>query len=212
MTTPTGKMNAVPWLAALFTVAGCAANGGPPESGFLSDYSGLVKEQGEKGVWTYNSPNVTYAEYQSVMIDPFVLGFSPHKVLATAKQLNDLATHMHDSVAKIVAERYPVVDKPSKGTLRLRIALTNLEPSTGPGSAEWSSGYLSNVGVELGSASFEGETVDSVTGERVHAFIAVNLIASDTGDDGRWGQAVGAMNEFARRFREALDEAHTGSR
>ena len=111
-------------------------------------------------------------------------------------------------MAKIVAERYPVVDKPGKGTLRLRIALTNLEPSTGPDSAEASSGYLANV--ELGGASFEGETVDSLTGERVHAFIAVGRLASS--GTVRWGQAIGVMNDFARAFRQALDEAHSGQR
>jgi hypothetical protein len=139
------------------------------------------------------------------------VGFGPHNVnvLVSVEELNKLARYMHDQVATIVAERYPVVDKPGKGVLRLRIALTSLEPSTGPDSAQASSGFLAHAGVSLGGASFEGEAVDSLSGERVHAFIAANRLGSSPGTgDERWGQAVGVMDSFAREFRQALDEAH----
>lgn len=196
--------------AVVLPFAGCATTS-LPESGFLSDYSGLVREEGEKGVWVYRNPKTTYADYERVIIDPFLVGFGPHKraMLVNAKELHELAKYMHDSAAKIVAEHYPVVQKPGKGTLRLRIALTRLEPSEGPGSAQAASGYLQNFGVALGEASFEGETLDSLSGERIHAFVAVNQRGSGSFAGGdRWGQAKAAMDEFGRRFREALDRAH----
>ena len=100
-----------------------------------------------------------------------------------------------------------MVDVPGKGTLRLRVALTNLVPSTGPGSGQASSGYL--AGISLGGVSFEGETQDSVTGERIHAYVAVGQSRTPTrATSSRLSQAVAVMDELGRRFREELDKAH----
>lgn len=188
--------------------SGCAMTS-PPRSGFLGDYSGLVKQAGEQGVWVYHNPDTTYAEYQHVIIEPFQVGFGPQKdaLFVNAKELHELAKYMHDSVVKIVSEHYPVVEESGKGTLRLRVALTRIEPSSGADSASAASGYMR--GVALGGASFEGETCDSVTGERIHAFVASNQIRSETAADrGRWGQAKAVMDDFGRRFREELDKCH----
>jgi len=207
------KITVLKWIilgvGSVMLVTGCNALG-PPKSGFLGDYSGFVKDERHMGVWIYHSPTATYGDYDRVMIDPFVLGFSHGKqgVLATAQELDKLAATMHDYVAKIVAERYPVVDKPGNRTLRLRIALTDIRPSTGPDSAEAASGVLSHVGVQLGGSSFEGEAVDSMTGKRVHAFIVVDRLASSV-PGGRWSQAIGVLEDFARAFRQALDDAHS---
>jgi len=201
---------AVPAIAVLFSVTGCATTS-PPESGFLTDYSGLVKDEGERGVWVYRNPKTTYAEYQRVMIDPFVVGFGPHKanVLFSAKELDKLGRYMRDAVAKIVAEHFPVVEEPGKGTLRLRVALTHLVPSSGPKSWQASGGLPAGLNVALGGVSFEGETLDSVTGEQIHAFVAVDQSRTPTTEtSSQWSQAIAVMDEFGRRFREELDKAH----
>jgi hypothetical protein len=188
---------------------GCASTT-PPRSGFLKNYGGLVKEAGDEGVWLYRNPKVTYASYDKVMIDPIVAGLDPDRgrVLIDPKALHDLTTYMHDSVKKTVSERYSVVESPGKGVLRLRVALTHLEPSSGAASAQATSGYLSGIG--FGSASFEGETRDSMSGERIHAFIAVNQrgIPDDQAGSDQWSQAIAAMDDFGRRFRDELDRAH----
>ena len=189
----------------MLSLAGCATNS-PPESGFLTDYSGLVRDEGERRVWVYHNPKTTYAEYQRVILDPFVVGFGPNKsaTLVHSKEISKLADYMRESVAKTVAEHYPVVEKPGKGTLRLRLALTHLEPSTGADSSQAGSGWMR--GIEMGGASFEGETCDSVTGERIHAFIATDQTGSAS--TGRWSQAIAVMDNFGKRFREELDKAH----
>ncbi len=195
-------------IAAVFSLAGCVATS-PPESGFLTDYSGLAREAGQRGVWVYRNPKTTYAEYQRVIIDPFVVGIGPHKAnaLVSVEDLAKLGRYMHDQVAKIVAEHYPVVETPGKGTLRLRVALTHLAPSSGPDSAGASSGFLQ--GLALGGVSFEGETLDSLTGERIHAFVAVDQSrTSNSSASSRWSQASAAMDDFGRCFRVELDKAH----
>jgi hypothetical protein len=201
-------MAAVASIACL--AAGCATTS-PPKSGFLGDYSGLVKQPGEHGVWVYRNPDATYAQYERVIIEPFLMGFGPQKValLVNAKELHELAGYMHDSVVRTVTEHYPITEEPGKGTLRLRVALTRIKPSSGADSPQAASGYLQQSGVALGGASFEGETLDSVTGERIHAFVASDQTQPETAADrGRWGQAKAVMDDFGRRFREELDKAH----
>lgn len=122
--------NTVLAAASMLFLAGCATTS-PPESGFLTDYSGLAREAGQPSIWVRRNPETTYAEYQRVIIDPFVVGFGPHKtnVLFSAKELDKLAGRMHEAVAKIVTEHYPVVEAP--GAWFSRHGEDDCRPSSG---------------------------------------------------------------------------------
>ena len=126
--------------------SGCAS--GPPESGFLSDYSGLEEVPYDAPVWGYTDPSGfartkmktkiwadnrnagRLKEYDQVLLEPHAVHLRPDAdgTWVPAERLNRLAQHMRNSLAAEFSDRYPIVDKEGKGVLRFRGALTDAEP------------------------------------------------------------------------------------
>jgi hypothetical protein len=105
----------------------------------------------------------------------------------------------------------------------LRIAITNVEPTGGKKNAALQAGATAasvtvapGVGLvvprlSVGKIGIEGEMIDSVSGERMVAFV--------TGKGGRrwfsgfnaykkWGDIEAAFRSWAKNFRKRLDELH----
>jgi hypothetical protein len=105
----------------------------------------------------------------------------------------------------------------------LEIAITNVEPTGGKKNAALKAGatavsVVTVPGISLlvprlsiGRAGIEGDMIDSVSGERMVAFV--------TGKGGRkwfsglnaykkWGDIEAAFRSWAKNFRKRLDELH----
>ncbi len=61
-----------------------------------------------------------------------------------------------------------------------------------------------------GAVSIEAEVIDSVTGEQIAAL--VEACPGDLSAQMPYKEATAAIDDWARRFRERLDEAHEGAR
>ena len=181
-------------------------------TGFLSDYSKLKPYS---DVTYRNIPSqATIRRYSKFIIDPVVVHFHTgskaieerSKGKITEQDVTDLKNYMHDAIVKAISDRYPVAYRPGPGVARVRIAITDLKKANvlmniHPGSKLLGSG--------LGGASLEAEWLDSQSGEQIAA-----LLESQLGDrlslDGlsEWGDAKAIMDDWAKRFRDRLDEAH----
>ncbi|UCF43429.1 MAG: DUF3313 domain-containing protein [Planctomycetota bacterium] len=190
---------------------GCAAQRAQ-RTGFLSDYSRLKPYS---DVSYRNIPSQeTIRRYSKFIVDAVVVHFHAgsktieerFKGEITEQDITDLKNYMHDAIVNAISDRYGIAYRPGPGVARVRIAITDLKKSNvlmniHPGSKLLGSG--------LGGASLEVEWLDSQTGEQIAA-----LLESQLGDrlslDGlsEWGDAKGVMDDWARRFRERLDEAH----
>jgi hypothetical protein len=116
-----------------------------------------------------------------------------------------------------------VVTEPGTGVLDVRIAITNVEPTGGKKNAALKAGAtaasvtvapgasLAVPRLSVGKVEIEGEMLDSVSGERIAAFV--------TGKGGRrwfsglnaykkWGDIEAAFRSWAKNFRERLDQAN----
>ena len=176
------------------------------QSGFLSDYSRLEKIDDNMLRFVDESAG----DLSSFIIDPVVITFRqpPDKQVFTDEELSELAKYYEEAVIEALSkdEGYPIVELPGPGAVRIRIGITNVEETIGVLNI---SIYTKITGLGLGGASFEGEIVDSVTGEQLAAVVRWGtgsriLKAGIT----HMGDAKIAINRWAKDLRAQVDEAH----
>lgn len=164
--------------ASALALASCATGGKSP-SGFLSNYKQMDGGYGTAdAVSAYVKPGVDLKKYDSAIIDPATTivatpGISP--------QIKDqIAAYVVDSLNSQISGDLKIVSTPGPKTLRFRTALTDViegqkagKPvtTTHLGARATLTGTLGSAEVAkfISQVSFEGEIVDSVTGERLMA-------------------------------------------
>jgi hypothetical protein len=143
-------------------------------SGFLSDYARLKPSPQAGGIECWRDPRLDAARFDKVMVSRIVVSLAPAKGEKGGEQAtidpNDLKTltdYFHDSLVKALKPQMRVVDKAGPGVVVIRIALTDLVPTTVTDSvagtlipyafiAEAGSGVA--TGRPAGSTPYMGET------------------------------------------------------
>ena len=119
-------------VAGLF-LAGCGSNTIKPEeqSGYLKDYSDVMKTKDPKGntVYRYASPKLNPANYSAVMIQPVEYYPKPEPTEQVSQQtLDQIRAYLGESLHKSIGGKVKVVDKPGPGVARLNVAITAAVP------------------------------------------------------------------------------------
>jgi hypothetical protein len=201
--------NAHVLVVSLILMCACAS---PPvseieQSGFLSDYSKLEIIDDDMLQFISESPG----DITSFIVDPVVMTFRqpPDEQLFTDEELDELTEYYEKAVIEALSEDqgYPIVENPGPGVMRVRIGIRNVEETIGILNI---SIYTKITGVGLGGASFEGEIVDSVTGEQIAAVVRWGtgsriLRAGIT----HMGDAKIAINHWAKDLRAQVDDARS---
>jgi len=199
-------------LLAIVCCGGCAARGAKTEpSGFLADYAGLSEVPGERGVLRYDQPG-GLARYRSFLIEPIQVVPAPGAKLERVpeERLAKLVSTLETSLREQLDEAYDLVDAPARGVLRIRAALTDVDPAT-PILNLHPATKLTGLG--LGGAAFEAEGVDSITGEKIFAVFVSRDAAKRIGSGlGEWEDARQVMRDWAAQFRRRVDAAHEAAR
>jgi hypothetical protein len=148
------------WLL-LFT--GCASTA--PQTGFISDYSRL--REAESGAMRFISPE--FREYKRFTVDPVEIRFQRDPAVLDPKEKSEVAGYMRGALTRMLKELgFELTSEPGAGIARVRVAITDVQLS------KW---YLSLhpasklTGAGTGSASMEGEVIDSVTGKQLAAVV-----------------------------------------
>jgi hypothetical protein len=187
-------------------------------SGFLSDYARLKPVSWADGIECWREPNLNAKKFDKVMIARMTVTLKPEQQQGIdPADLKALTDYFHASLVKALQPQMAVVDKPGKGVLVLRVALTNLVPT---GVAESVTGTLvpyafvaeagSGVatGRPAGSTPYMGETgmemqfrdgaTNAILGEcrdtEIGRKYAADLDSSATGAAQTW--ASGYLNSF----------------
>jgi hypothetical protein len=186
--------------------AGCATVQDPGQSGFLSDYSNL-EEIGANHL-SYDSGNL--GNYSKFIIGPVAMLYRQpeEKRIFDDEELEDLQVHFRTAIIEALTEDdgFQEVELAGPGTARLHIGITAVDDTIGALNITI---YTKITGAGLGGAAFEGEVVDSITGEQLAA-------VSRWGSGSRvlragfthTGDAKILMDRWAKHFRERIDEAH----
>ena len=102
-------------------------------SGFLPDYSLL--EPGEQGqaLLRYLNPKADWPSYQKVLIDPVLIWSRTNALpdVTPKEDLQRLANNFDQMIVNEFGKDYEIVEKPDPRTLRIQVALTNIEQSAG---------------------------------------------------------------------------------
>lgn len=191
----------------LFTAGGCSSSGPPARTGFLSDYSNL-RTAGDSSLRFIASGN-QLGRYSAFIIEPVRIY---HYTLSNPDALpgrmkDEMTIYMRGAIVEAIADRYDIVSEPGPGVARVRVALTDIKKAS---TALNILPTTRMTGLGLGGASVEAEIVDSVTGRQIAALVEARLaqrlnLVAGWGD---WGDAKSVMDEWAKRFRQRLDEAN----
>jgi hypothetical protein len=197
---------------ATLAISSCATGGKSP-SGFLSDYKDLNTGFGTAdAVTSYVKPGTDFKKYDSVIIEPVTTvvatpGISP----AVTDQL---AAYLGQSLASQLGSGLKVVGAPGPKTLRIRTALTDVIEGKNAGTPVTTvhSGARATLTGTLGSASvaefvshvsFEGEILDSQSGERLAALVDHRLGEKrEATATTSWASVKSGINQAAIRLRD----------
>ncbi len=104
-------------------------------SGFLSDYARLKPTQWGQGIECWRSPNLDPRRFDKVMVSRIVVSLAPPKAGGAPQtidpsDLKTLTDYFHTALVQALKPQLPVVDKAGPGVLVIRVALTELVPTT----------------------------------------------------------------------------------
>ena len=201
-------------IAVVAIMSGCG--GGDKKmvkTGFLSDYTKLTAES-DSSLRYLDKPAVV--GYSSFIVDKVDAHFqegakaidSRFKGKLRDEELTDLTNYFHSALVKAIGDAgFGVVYQPGPGVARIRAAITDMEETNVVLAAIPQTRMLTGAGV--GGASLEFEVVDSRTNRQIAAGIE-RKAGSRVPFTGltEWGGAKAAMDAWAKRLKDRLNEAH----
>jgi len=197
------------------------------KTGFLIDYSRLQPDPENSDLFIDWKNKEEFTRSSKVIIAPVIVYLLPeaqqHGI--DPEQLAKLAQDFTQSVEEELSGsgRYQIVTERGPGVMELRIALTNVEPTSSKNNAAVKDAATAvSVGVatstsvlepslNVGKLSIEGEILDSVSTQVDVAFMSSNagrryfngLAVSQS-----WGDIDDAFKSWTRGLCESLDRAH----
>ncbi len=147
-------------------LTGCAKAPKLTNTGFLSTYDNL-ETVGKDRMEYLTGDFVT--KHDKVIIDRVQVLVHSEKPLMTAEERDDVIRYFQSVLERVMTdEGYEVVSEPGPDTVRLRIAITDVQKSS-----VWASLHPGSklMGAGVGGASMEGEILDSVSGRQLAAVI-----------------------------------------
>jgi hypothetical protein len=189
-------------------------------SGFLGNYDDL-KPGPEGGVKErYLKPGVDFKKYNKIMLDSvvFFLADDAQYKGINAEEMKELSDDFNKAAVKALGEQYPLVGEPGPDVMRVRVAVTQLEPGK-PGKSAMTTvlpvglalGFLKKGATGsypgVGKTGIEVEFLDSLTNERIGAAVDQQTGSKFTGMS-KWGCAKEAFEFWAGRLKTFLDETH----
>ncbi len=205
---PHGKNNryiaSVLLVLGLLVLQGCAS--APPRTGFIPGHVALQPVPEDKSLLWWQHPEFKWQAYRRVILDPVQIQIDPAQAGKKVKmeELQSLADKLRTTVAAELAPEYPVVDTPEEDVLRIRAAITEIDPANPTLNVVTALALF--VPMDMGGVSIEAEFIDSVTGRRLAAMAdqkkgsPLQLVSSLK----RFGHVQAAFDQWAEALKSAL--------
>lgn len=226
------KMLMAMGLAGTVFLAGCAGTTGgtsdtggtapaaaAAHSGFLADYSKLGPVEGKEGVLRYLDRSADLRPYTKLYLDPVQVFVSTEGEAYKGIQpeaLKRMADSFHASFVSAVRSGYQVVGAPGPDVLRVRLAITGMQPVPTPlGVTDFIPiKAVFNVGraaagasPRLAEMSAEMEVLDGQS-RQVAAAVVTRKSDKTLSQNDRitWNELQPIVNAWAGQFRQGLDD------
>ncbi len=157
----------------------------------------------------YVASDVPWSQYTKVMISPVTVWGGAQPKLSGADQ-QSLANYMHNALVKAFEAKFPIVDEPGPGVVRIQAAISDAEAATPalrsvsmaiPQARVLSTLKYAATGTYpfVGSAQGEVMGTDAVTGKVLAAGVdrRVGGGSVSTAAQWEWGDAENAMDKWA---------------
>lgn len=168
-------------------------------SGFLDSYRGLRASGEHAGSWFWLKEDHDLRVYDHLMIDPVevILDEEGQKVV-TEEMRKKASEAFREILYETIEPYYDIVEEPGPHVLRVRLALTDLQPTP-----EMEEG---KPPVHHGGAELEGMFSDAVTGETLLRVVS-RIEGSKQGKEAKpeWQAVEGAFYEWANRMLTFFD-------
>ncbi len=215
----------------LIGLTGCSTtrqqtSGTPEPSGFLGDYSQLQPGLAGRANLYYEAPNVDWAKYTKIWIQPIEIWKSddpdsPMNKISTEDQQR-LADLLNTELYNALSTNYTMVDHGGPDVLIIHAAITDAKKSK-PVVGVVSSIYLPlkvvsfakqslmGTGIGVGSVTIEGELLDGQTNQRLVAVVDTRSgsMAIRSKFSGYWGDVDQSFAWWAARLDQRLTEERT---
>jgi hypothetical protein len=213
------RISVIALAGAALAVSSCSPGGRSP-SGFLGNYKQMDAGYGTAdAVSSYLKPDVDLKQYHSVMIDPVTTVVATSGISSEVKE--QLAANLAYGLQSQAEGKLKVVGAPGPGVLRIRAALTDVVEGRSTGKPVTTvhsnpqtvlTGILGSeqVAAFISHVSFEGEVLDSVTGERISALCDHRLGAKrEATAKTSWAAVRSASNQAAGRLWQRFSSAQS---
>ena len=184
----------------------------------MKDYSNFTPGAEGQPNLIYLNPKRDLKTYNKILIDHVVVYFNPDSENKGIDplQLTELTQHFHQALVDALKDRYQIVEEAGEGVLRIRTAITDVEPgrpvagfttSVIPVGQAVSLIKKSTTGsnMAVGRASIEIELVDSLSGMRLAAAID-RREGGKKAFAGKWTAVKEAFVIWAQKLRVFLDK------
>ena len=213
------------FLMSTILLAGCAAQQlrSYETSGFLNNYANFKPGEEDQPNLVYLNPGRDLRPYNKLLIEHVVVYFNPESENKGIDpvQLTELTRYFHQALVDALKDGYVIVERPGEGVLRIRTAITDIEPGKPVGGAVSTVvpvGAVVSVikksttgsNMAVGRASIEIELVDSLSGVRMAAAIDRREGGKKV-VTGKWTAIEEAFEHWAHKLRVWLDKERAKS-
>lgn len=190
-------------------------------SGFLSNYSILTPVEGREGIQRYIDRSAQPRQYHKLYIDPVQVFLYNDQASYKGVQpdvLKRISDSFHGEFVNVVKNDYEIVNEPGPDVLRIRLAITGLQPVSPPLvvsdfipiKAVFNAGRAAvGASPRLAEISAEIEVLNS-QGRTVAAAVATRKSDKTLPQNDRvtWNDLKPIVGSWAKQFRQSLDEVH----
>ena len=192
-------------------------------SGFLSDYSKLEKLGSDNPALLYVNTDTISGKYSRIMIDPIQMYGPTNGALARLSKQDQqrLVDYLDASLRVYLTNNYALVNQPGPGVMRLRMAITEARGANVPFDVlstvvpiglviSETKRIATGAHTAVGKAGLECEALDSVTGQRLFAFVDARVGRKITGRFDKfkkWHTVQDAFDFWAKQISVRLQQA-----
>lgn len=182
-------------------------------SGWMENYESLVYSEQRNAFIFFNEEHV--GKYEKVLLEPLELFSATGK--ADTDRAKQAMEYLTTGILKMLEEKGIAATEPGPGVARLKLAITGVEKSKEqlkahnlvPVSALFRGAQAASGKVPTYIATmFEGEAIDSVTGERIMAIVTKGIAetAKRSGDELTFEDFKPTLDAWLQRYSQTMDD------